>query len=92
MQKAEIAERIHQEAGISEKRAATLLDWILELLKVTLKHGETIAIFNFGKFTVRTKASRPGRNPRTGERITIAARRVVTFHASPRLKAELNTV
>ncbi|HKO30696.1 MAG TPA: integration host factor subunit alpha [Nitrospiraceae bacterium] len=92
MQKKDIAKRIHQEAGISEEEAATLLDRILELLKATLQKGEPIIISNFGKFTVRSKSSRPGRNPSTGEAIMIAARRVVTFYASAILKAEMNPV
>ena len=90
MHKKEIAKRIHQEAGISEYEATKLLDWILELLKTTLQKGEPIAIQSFGTFTVHTKAPRPGRNPRTGEAIMISARRVVTFHASSNLKAEMN--
>jgi len=92
MQKKDIAQRIHQEAGISEKEAAILLDWFFELLKTTLQQGESISISNFGTFTVRGKASRKGRNPQTGEQIMIAARRVVIFHASARLKAEVDFV
>ena len=92
MIKADIAKRIHQEVGIPEEVAVTLLDGVLDLFKATLQKGEPIAIPNFGKFTVRSKAPRPGRNPRSGEAITIAARRVVTFHASPQLKADMNSV
>lgn len=91
MRKTEIAQRIHQAAGISEKEAATLLDWILELVKSTLQKGEPISIFNFGVFTVRNKAARRGRNPHIGEDVTIAPRRVVTFRASPQLKAEVDS-
>ncbi|HEX9155864.1 MAG TPA: integration host factor subunit alpha [Nitrospira sp.] len=90
MRKLDIARRIHQQAGITEIQAADLLDWILELLKSTLQQGEEIVIAGFGKFAVRSKAARTGRNPRTGEATTISARRVVTFHASPLLKAEMN--
>ena len=92
MQKKDIAYRIHQEAGISEKDAATLLDWFFELLKTTLQQGESLSISSFGTFTVRSKKPRPGRNPKTGEHIMIAARRVVVFQASPRLKSELSGV
>jgi integration host factor subunit alpha len=92
MQKADIARHIHQQAGISERQAASLLDWILELLKTTLQKGEPIAIPGFGKFTVRAKASRTGRNFKTGEALIITARRVVTFHPSLVLKAEVNGV
>jgi integration host factor subunit alpha len=92
MQKKAIAQRIHQEAGIPEEQAVSLLDWILELFKTTLQQGEPISIFNFGVFTVRSKASRNGRNPITGQPLIISSRRVVTFHASPRLKAEVSAV
>lgn len=90
MIKLDIADRIHQEARISHEEAARLLDWILDLLKATLQQGEPIAIVNFGTFKVRSKSSRPGRNPATGEAMMISSRRVVTFHASPHLTAEMN--
>lgn len=90
MQKIEIATHIHQQVGISKEEAARLLDWILVLFKTTLQAGEPIIISGFGKFTVRNKHARQGRNPRTGEAVTISARRVVTFHASPNLTAHMN--
>ena len=92
MQKADIARRIHQQAGISETQAAKLLDQILELLKITLQAGEPITISGFGKFTVRSKGARQGRNPRTGEAVMISARRVVSFRPSLVLKTEMNSV
>jgi integration host factor subunit alpha len=92
MRKTEIATRIHQEAGISEEEAATLLNWILELFRSTLQKGEPVSIANFGVFTVRNKAPRRGRNPRTGEEFMISPRRVVTFRASSHLKTEVNSV
>jgi integration host factor subunit alpha len=64
----------------------------LDLLKATLQKGEPIIIPNFGKFTVRSKANRLGRNPSTGEAIMIPARRVVTFNASSLLKADMNPI
>ena len=92
MRKKDIARRMHQQGGISKKEAATLLDWILELLKATLQIGEAITIHGFGKFTVRSKPPRKGRNPRTGEETMISARRVVTFRASSLLTTEMNAV
>ncbi len=92
MRKVEMAERIHQRAGISERDAVILLDWILEFFKTTLQKGEPIVIPNFGKFTVRSKAARPGRNPSTSEAMIITARRVVTFHASSHLKEVIATL
>ena len=92
MRKTDIAQRIHQEAGISEQEAAWLLNWILELIKSTLQQGEPVSIARFGVFTVRTKAPRKGRNPRTGEEIMISPRRAVTFRASAQLKAAVSAV
>jgi integration host factor subunit alpha len=92
MHKLDIARRIHQEVGIPEEEAATLLNWILEFLKTTLRKGVSITIHGFGKLTVRKKRPRKGRNPRTGEAVTISARRVVTFHSSPLLRADVNAV
>jgi integration host factor subunit alpha len=92
MQKKEIAERIQQAAGTSGERAACLLDGILELLKTTLQKGEPIAISGFGRFTVRSKRARQGRNPRTGNPVMISARRVVTFQPSLLLRKEVNSV
>jgi len=82
----EIAKRIHQETAISEEAAARLLNWIVELFKTTLLEGESINVSNFGVFTVRSKAARKGRNPRTGEEVTILPCRIVTFRASANLK------
>jgi integration host factor subunit alpha len=90
MRKLDIARRVHQEPGISVPEAVTLLEGILELLKTTLQQGEAIGIQEYGKWTVRSKRPRKGRNPRTGEAVMIAARRAVTFRASPHLKREVN--
>src|SRR5437868_12504778 len=89
MVKTDIAQRMHQEAGISEVEAGWILDWVLELFKSTLQQGEPISVSKFGVFTVRTKVARKGRNPRTGEELIITPRRVVTFHASPHLRAQV---
>ena len=90
MRKLDMAKRINQDAGISEEQAATVLDWILDLLKCTLQSGEQISIPGFGKFTVRHKRARQGRNPITGEALMIQARRVVAFRPSILLTTELN--
>jgi nucleoid DNA-binding protein len=71
MRKIEIAHRMHQEAGISEQEAASLLNWVLELFKSTLQQGEPVSVPNFGVFTVRSKVCRNGRNPRTGQPLII---------------------
>ena len=91
MKKAAIAIRIHQQAGIPIEEAGKVLDQILEVFKIILQSGESIMIAGFGKFTVRNKLARPGRNPKTGEPITISPRRVVTFLASREFKREINS-
>ena len=92
MKKADIARRIHQQAGISADEAARVVDWIVALFKCTLESGEPIVITGFGTFKVLNKRPRRGRNPRTGEEMTIAARRVVTFHPSAAFKAAVAAV
>ena len=91
MRKLDISKRINRQVGISETVAAKLVDWLLELFKTTLQQGEPIAILNFGKFTIRSNASRPGRNLPTGAEVIIPAHRVVTFYASRSLKNEVNS-
>jgi integration host factor subunit alpha len=71
MRKLDIVKRITGQLGIPEKETAVLMDRILELFKATLQQGDPIAISNFGKFTVRNKPLRTGRNPRTGEDVMI---------------------
>jgi nucleoid DNA-binding protein len=73
MRKLDIVTRINQQVGIPEREAAKLVDRLLELLKTTLQQGEPISICNFGKFAVRRKAARLGRNPPTGEAVIIPA-------------------
>jgi integration host factor subunit alpha len=90
MTKADLARSIHQQAGVSETEAAGLLERILELLRSTLQQGEPIIITGFGKFTVRSKGPRRGRNPRTGEAIIVPGHKVITFRPSALWKAELN--
>ncbi len=76
--------------GLSKKEAGELVELIFELMKETLGRGETIKISGFGNFVLRDKHARQGRNPQTGEPITISARRVLTFKPSQLLKQALN--
>jgi integration host factor subunit alpha len=87
MRKKDVARSIHQQIGIPETEAAEVLDRILELIKSTLQKGEEIVISGFGKFTVRNKRARRGRNPRTREECVIPAHRVVRFYPSKLFKA-----
>lgn len=90
MTKADIAQKVHKAAGIDEKSAASVLESVLELLKATLRSGEAINITGFGKFSVREKKARRGRNPKTGETIMVSARRAISFHVSPLFKQYVN--
>lgn len=90
MQKAEMAEEIQKQVGLTKREAVEALESVLVLLKSILQRGENVSIGGFGTFMVRSKRARQGRNPRTGQPVTIAARRVVTFRSSALFKAYVN--
>ncbi|KIG12284.1 Integration host factor alpha subunit [Enhygromyxa salina] len=91
MTKADIVDRVcEQVGGFSKKEAADLVDQVFDTIKVVLETGEKIKVSGFGNFVVREKKPRPGRNPQTGQEITIEARRVLTFKPSNVLKTALN--
>jgi integration host factor subunit alpha len=91
MTKAEIVHLLHTKiGGFSKKEAADLVELVFETMKETLGRGERVKISGFGNFVLRDKRERQGRNPQTGETITIAARRVLNFKASQVLKDLLN--
>ncbi len=90
MTKADIVEAIYEKVGFSKKEAADLVEMVFETIKETLEQGEKIKISGFGNFVVRRKQPRVGRNPQTGEEITITDRRVLTFKPSAVLKEALN--
>lgn len=92
MTKADLIERIHQTNGFSKKESSDLLETVLGIMKDTLEKGEKLKISGFGNFEVRQKRDRRGRNPQTGETITIEARRVLTFKPSSLLRRAINTV
>ncbi len=87
--KAELAEELYTGIGLSKRESKEIVEAVFDLMSSGLVAGDDIKISGFGNFLVRSKAERPGRNPRTGESTLIAARRVVTFHASPKLKEQL---
>ncbi|NUN16088.1 MAG: integration host factor subunit alpha [Myxococcales bacterium] len=76
--------------GFSKKESAELVELVFETMKETLESGDKIKISGFGNFVVREKRKRVGRNPQTGDEITISARRVLTFKPSQVLKNALN--
>lgn len=91
MTKAEIVQALYDKVGgFSKKEAADAVDLVFELVKETLARGEKVKISGFGKFTLRDKRERTGRNPQTGEPMPIRERRVLTFRVSEILKRTLN--
>lgn len=87
--KADFAERLFEELGLNKREAKDMVELFFEEIKAALEKGEQVKISGFGKFELRDKKSRPGRNPKTGEEIPITARRVVTFRAGQKLKARV---
>jgi DNA-binding protein HU-beta len=84
--KAEVIDAVAVEAELSRRRAGEILDLILNEIKVALQKGDRVALNPFGSFVVRARRAREGRNPKTGEKITIAARKVPVFVAGTSLK------
>ena len=85
--KADLAEYIFDQVGLNKREAKEIVDAFFGEISAALEQGQEVKLSGFGNFQVRDKSSRPGRNPKTGESIPISARRVVTFHASQKLKA-----
>ncbi len=85
--KAQLAELLFEQIGLNKRESKDMVDAFFDLIADSLIEGHDVKISSFGNFQIRTKAPRPGRNPRTGEAIPIGARRVVTFHTSHKLKA-----
>lgn len=88
--KADIVERVYSKIGFSKKEASELVELVFGTLKNSLNDGEKVKISGFGNFEVRQKDSRIGRNPQTGDQITIEARRVLSFKPSQVLKDMIN--
>ncbi len=87
--KAHLAELLFKQIGLNKRESKEMIDAFFELISERLIEGEDVKISGFGNFQIRTKPPRPGRNPRTGETIPIKSRRVVTFHASHKLKDQI---
>ena len=90
--KAELAETLHDRVGLNKREAKEIVNSFFGHIAESLERGEEVRLSGFGNFTLRTKPERPGRNPRTGEEIPITARRVVSFHASQKLKEVVDSV
>ena len=87
--KAQLADLLFEQLGLNKRESKDMVDAFFDLITAQLVGGTDVKISGFGNFQIRTKAPRPGRNPRTGEAIAIEARRVVTFHASHKLKDQI---
>ena len=87
--KAELAEIIFDKVGLNKTEAKEMVEAFFEEIRASLEKGESVKLSGFGNFELRSKAERPGRNPKTGEEIPIKARRVVTFHSSQKLKSNV---
>ena len=85
----DLAEAVHAEVGLSRNESAELVESVLQHVSDALVRGESVKISSFGTFSVRDKAARVGRNPKTGEEVPILPRRVLTFRASHLMKDEV---
>jgi len=85
--KAKLADMLLEKVGLNKREAKDMVETFFEEIRLALENGESVKLSGFGNFQLRDKPQRPGRNPKTGEEIPITARRVVTFHASQKLKA-----
>ncbi len=89
--KAQIIEEIRIRNGFSRKKSADTVGILLEIIKSRLESGDDVLVSGFGKFCVKEKKERRGRNPATGEDIMLAPRRVVTFRCSAGLRDRVNS-
>jgi integration host factor subunit alpha len=85
--KADLVEAVHEKVGFSKKESSEVVEKVFETMKQTLEGGDGLKISGFGKFDVRRKNARRGRNPKTEDALIIPERTVVTFKASQVLKA-----
>ena len=88
--KAMIIDVIHNQLGYPKNKSAELLEILLEIVKGTLEKGEDVLISGFGKFCVKDKQKRRGRNPAAGDDMLLDKRRVVTFRCSHLLRSKIN--
>lgn len=84
--KADLSEQLYEKVGLNNREAKEMVEAFFQEISECLVGGEEVKLAGFGVFSLRDKAERPGRNPKTGMEVAISARRVVTFHASGCLK------
>ena len=88
--KADIVESIHSQTALTKKRSFKVVETLLEIMKASLKSGDDVLISGFGKFCVKKKNERRGRNPATGGTMMLRPRKVVTFQCSGKLRERIN--
>jgi len=88
--KIQIVESIQNQTGFPKNRSSEIVETLLEIIKSTLTSGEDVLVSGFGKFCVKEKNERKGRNPATGEDMMLDPRKVVTFKCSGRLRDRIN--
>ena len=87
--KADIVEHLHDELGLNKSECRQLVEDFFQEIRESLINNEEVKLSGFGNFELIDKKSRPGRNPKTGEDVTISARRVVTFRAGNKLRKKI---
>ena len=85
-----IVEQIQNSLGFPKNRSVEITESLIELIKASLESGDDVLVSGFGKFCVKEKTERKGRNPATGEDAILPARRVVTFKCSGKLRERVN--
>ena len=88
--KDDIVEAVAKDSGFPKKQSVDLVETLLELIKTSLESGDYVLVSGFGKYRVRAKKERRGRNPATGDDMMMRPRRVVTFHCSGKLRKRIN--
>ena len=88
--KIEIVNMLNEQIGIPKVECIRIVESFFDIIKSELEKGSPVMVSGFGKWTVKAKKARVGRNPKTGENVTIDARKVVTFRPSPVLRDDLN--
>ncbi len=90
--KADLVNKLYESEVLTKAEAVEAVETVIEIVKQTLENGENVLISGFGKFTVKDKRARRGRNPHTGEDLILAPRRVVTFKPSGVLRNKINNL
>lgn len=85
--KAELADILFEKVGLNKREAKDMVEAFFEEIRAQLERNESVKLSGFGNFQLRDKAQRPGRNPKTGEDVSITARRMVSFHPCQKLKS-----